>query len=289
MDATTRIEKALEAALERAEVPESPPKLAAAIRYAVFPGGARIRPRLCLAVAQACGEDQPSLTDAAASAIELLHCGSLVHDDLPCFDNAAIRRGKPSVHKMFGETEAVLAGDALIVMSFDCLARAAALVPKRLPGLTMLIARATGVPNGIIAGQGWESEENISLARYHRQKTGSLFAAATVAGALSAGAEPDRWRRLGECIGEAYQVADDLHDLLSSAEDTGKPQGQDKMLNRPNATSELGIDGATGRLEDLLSEAVESIPPCRGANELRGVIMAASKAFVPKGLARRAA
>ena len=95
------------------------------LRYAVFPGGARIRPRLCLAVAQACGEDQPAVTDAAAAAIELLHCASLVHDDLPCFDDAPLRRGKPSVHRAFGERLAVLAGDALIVLAFETLARAA--------------------------------------------------------------------------------------------------------------------------------------------------------------------
>ncbi len=108
MDATTRIEKALDAALERAEVPECPPKLAAAIRYAVQPGGARIRPRLCLAVAAACGDDHPALTDAAAAAIEILHCASLVHDDLPCFDDAELRRGKPSVHKAFGEDQVII-------------------------------------------------------------------------------------------------------------------------------------------------------------------------------------
>ncbi|MGQ0455674.1 MAG: polyprenyl synthetase family protein [Hyphomicrobium sp.] len=289
MDATTRIEKALEAAIERAEVPESPPKLAAAIRYAVFPGGARIRPRLCLAVAAACGDDQPVLTDSAAAAIEMLHCASLVHDDLPCFDDAELRRGKPTVHKAFGESQAVLVGDALIVMAFEGLARGAALTPARLPGLVMTIARSTGMPNGIIAGQAWENEPSIQLSRYHKAKTGSLFAASTIAGALAAGAEPDRWRLLGERLGEAYQVADDIHDLLTASEDMGKPSGQDAAHNRPSATAELGLSGAVDRLQQLLSEAVGSIPPCPGAQELRGIIMAASKAFVPKGVAQRAA
>lgn len=289
MDATTRIEKALEGAIERAEVSESPPKLAAAIRYAVFPGGARIRPRLCLAVAAACGDDHPHLTEAAAASIEMLHCASLVHDDLPCFDDAATRRGKISVHKAYSEAQAVLVGDALIVMAFEALGRGAALVPARLPGLITTIARSTGMPNGIIAGQAWESEPNVSLSAYHKAKTGSLFAAATVAGALAAGAEPDRWRLLGERIGEAYQVADDIHDLMSKSEETGKPSGQDAMHGRPSATAELGYDGAVARLQDLLSQAIHSIPPCPGAAELRGVIMAASKAFVPKGIAQRAA
>jgi geranylgeranyl pyrophosphate synthase len=96
-------------------------KLAAAMRHAVFPGGARIRPQLCLAVARACGDSDPALADAAAAAIELLHCASLVHDDLPCFDDAPLRRGRASVHCAFGERLAVLAGDALIVQAFQTL------------------------------------------------------------------------------------------------------------------------------------------------------------------------
>ena len=104
---------------------EGPPLLAAAMRHAVFPGGARIRPQLCLAVARACGDAHPALADAAAAAIELLHCASLVHDDLPCFDDAATRRGQPSVHAAYGERLAVLAGDALIVLAFQTLAAAA--------------------------------------------------------------------------------------------------------------------------------------------------------------------
>jgi len=99
----TRIERSLSQALAAGESPEGPPLLAAAMRYAVLPGGARIRPRLALAVARACGDDEPDLAAAAAAAIELLHCASLVHDDLPCFDDAPLRRGKPSVHKAFGE------------------------------------------------------------------------------------------------------------------------------------------------------------------------------------------
>src|SRR5262245_7582368 len=103
MDAIGRLERALSDALLLADGPDAPPRLAAAMRYAVFPGGARVRPKLCLAVAAACGDDAPALADSAAVAIELLHCASLVHDDLPCFDNASTRRGKPSVHQAYGE------------------------------------------------------------------------------------------------------------------------------------------------------------------------------------------
>src|ERR1700743_274413 len=124
MDVATRIKKALNDAVGRADQPACPPRLAAAMRSAVFPKGARGRPRLCHAVASACGDDQPGATDAAGAAIELLHCASLVHDDLPCFDNADVRRERPSVHAAFGEPLAVLAGDALIVLAFQTMARA---------------------------------------------------------------------------------------------------------------------------------------------------------------------
>lgn len=289
MDASLRIEKSLEAVIERIEVPGSPPKLAAAIRYAVFPGGARIRPRLCLAVARACGDDEPQITDSAAAAIELLHCASLVHDDLPCFDDAATRRGKASVHKAFGESEAVLTGDALIVAAFEALAYGTAMVPNRLPGLIMTIGRASGMPMGIIAGQAWECEPSVSLSAYHRAKTGSLFAAATASGALAAGVPADGWRTLGASIGEAYQVADDIQDTLNDPEKIGKPCGQDLAHGRPSAVAELGFDGAVKRLRALITEAVDSIPPCPGAVELQAAILAQAKRFVPSGIERYAA
>ncbi|TXN21400.1 polyprenyl synthetase family protein, partial [Methylobacterium sp. WL19] len=138
MDANRRIEQALDAAVAHAEAPGAPPLLAEAIRYAVFPGGHRIRPRLCLSVARACGDDDPAASDAAAAAIELIHCASLVHDDLPCFDDAPMRRQKPSVHAAFGEPLAVLTGDALIVSAFETLARGAARSPARLAALVGL-------------------------------------------------------------------------------------------------------------------------------------------------------
>ena len=132
MDVMTRIERSLHEVVAQADQPGCPPRLAAAMRHAVFPRGARIRPRLCLAVAAACGEDAPAVSEAAAIAIELLHCASLVHDDLPCFDDAETRRGRPSVHRAFGEPLAVLAGDALIVLAFQTLAQGAATAPLRL-------------------------------------------------------------------------------------------------------------------------------------------------------------
>src|SRR5690349_11323225 len=143
MDAVGRIEQALNHAVGRADGPSCPPRLAAAMRAAVFPRGARVRPRICLAVADACGEDDPAIADAAAASIELLHCASLVHDDMPCFDDAATRRGRPSVHAAFGEPLALLAGDALIVLAFQNLGRTAH-APQRLASLLMLISRSVG-------------------------------------------------------------------------------------------------------------------------------------------------
>ena len=188
MDVTSRIERASDRGNGARGGPGMSHRLAAAMRYAVFPRGARVRPRLCHSVAAACGEDHPLATEAAGAALELLHCASLVHDDLPCFDAAEMRRGRPSVHKAFGEPLAVLTGDALIVLAFQTLARIQC-APERLATLTLTVAQSVGVPSGIVAGQAWECEPQIDLAHYHRAKTGALFAAATVAGAASAGAD----------------------------------------------------------------------------------------------------
>ena len=289
MDTSTRIERTLEAALRRAQAEPSPARLGSALGHALFPGGARVRPALCLAVAQACEADLPPLSEAAAAAIELMHCASLVHDDMPCFDDAGVRRGRPTVHVAYDEPLALLTGDALIVMAFEVLAHASAAAgaeaPRRLPGLVGTLAKATGMPGGIVAGQGWESEAAIDLAPYHRAKTGALFVAATRMGALSAGADPMPWRCLGEKLGEAYQVADDLRDAVCSAEELGKPGGQDAAHHRPNAVSELGLSGAVARLEGLLSEASDSIPDCRGAEALRGLVAVQAKRLMPRDLA----
>ncbi len=297
MDGTTRVEEALAGAIERAlsaalasvETPGAPPGLTAALRYAVFPGGARIRPRLCLAVACSCGDDEPGAADAAAAALEFLHCASLVHDDLPCFDDAPLRRGKPSVHRAFGERLAVLTGDALIVLAFQTLARGLACTPGRLAPLLMIISRSVGMPNGIVAGQARECEPAVDLAEYQQEKTGALFAAATMAGAAAAGADPAPWRRLGEKLGEAFQVADDLHDAAGNPDTLGKPIGRDVALDRPSAVRSLGFDGAIARLNLLVDEAAASVPPCPGAEGLRELIVLETQRFLPKELWRRAA
>ncbi|MFO0736502.1 MAG: polyprenyl synthetase family protein [Labilithrix sp.] len=284
---TTKIDAALASAISDDQ--GAPPKLSSAIRYAVFPGGARIRPRLCLAVAEACGNDAPAVVEAAACALELVHCASLVHDDLPCFDDASTRRGKPSVHRMFGEPLAVLTGDALIVLAFETLARGASQVPSRLAPLTLTLARAIGTPGGLIAGQAWESEPAVPLEPYHRAKTGSLFMAATMSGAIATGRDPQPWRAMGERLGEAYQVADDLLDALARRDEAGKPIQQDAALGRPNAVAILGVEGAVTRLRQLVAEAAASVPACAGAPVLRGLVLEMAERLVPASLKQFAA
>ena len=281
-----RIDQALRAAVALAEGPGGPPKLAAAVRHAIFPGGARIRPQLCLAVARACGDHHPALADGAAAAIELMHCASLVHDDLPCFDDAATRRGVASVHTAYGERLAVLAGDALIVLAFQTLALAAQPTPHRLPALLSLLARRVGGPTGIVAGQAWECEPFVALAAYHRAKTGSLFAACTEAGALAAGADAAAWQPFGLCLGEAYQVADDIRDVAVAPELLGKPQGRDIALCRPSCATELGLGGAISHFDQLLARAVDAIPACAGAPALRALVRAESERLVPQATVR---
>jgi geranylgeranyl diphosphate synthase, type II len=288
VDAGYRIEQGLQAAIARADVPGCPPKLAAAMRHAVFPRGARVRPRLCLAVAAACGDDEPLLSEAAATSIELLHCASLVHDDLPCFDDAPTRRGRPSVHRSFGEPLAVLTGDALIVLAFQTLGRFSHR-PQRLALLLMTISRSVGVPFGIVAGQSWECESHVDTAYYHRSKTGALFAAAATAGAAASGSECESWRTLGEKLGEAYQAADDIRDAVGDADEIGKPTGRDAILGRPNVVIELGLAGAMQRLEQLVGEAIFAIPSCSGAADLKSLIRLEAKRLLPKKLAQSAA
>ena len=280
----TALSERIEAAIERAlalDIREAPPRLAAALNYAVFPGGARIRPSLCLAVARACGEDAPDLVDASAAALELIHCASLVHDDLPCFDDADTRRGKATVHRAFSEPLAVLTGDSLIVQAFDVLAAAGTQHPGRALALVRILAQRTGMPGGICAGQGWESEPTVDLRAYHLSKTGALFMAATQMGAVAAGQAPEAWEELGARIGEAFQVADDLRDALYDAETLGKPVGQDERNIRPSAVAQLGVPGAIRHLQNTMAGAIASIPSCPGEAWLAAIVRDYAQKMTP--------
>ena len=283
MKIADRIEATITAAIAQGQGGVAPPKLAAALNYAVTPGGARIRPTILMSVAMACGDDRPALTNAAAAALELVHCASLVHDDLPCFDDADMRRGKPALHRAFSEPLAVLAGDSLIIMGFHVLARAAGDAPARAITLLDILGTRTGMPFGICAGQGWESESQIDLSAYHQAKTGALFIAATHMGAVAAGQEAEPWAELGARIGEAFQVADDLRDALCDEAALGKPAGQDDLHGRPNAVAAYGVQGAVKRFDDILGGAISSIPACPGEAALAQMVRAYADRLVPAG------
>jgi geranylgeranyl diphosphate synthase, type II len=280
MDAAQLFEQSLERAMVSTKSADCPPLLASAMHYAVFPGGARVRPRLVLAVAQACRASDMKQAVAGAAAIEMLHCASLVHDDMPCFDGSALRRGKASVHVAYGERIALLTGDALIIQAFETVADYSK--------LTRIVAQATGAPSGICAGQAWECEPKMDLVRYQRAKTGALFAACTQAGAAAAGQDHVPWRKVGMLIGEAFQVADDLRDVAGVSGELGKPTGQDAANGLPNMVSTLGYEGALHHLERLLERVQEAVPDCDGRDALGAQIVAASRAMVPKQQAEMA-
>jgi geranylgeranyl diphosphate synthase type II len=193
----------------------------------------------------------------------------------------------PTIHKAYGERIAVLTGDALIVMAFQGLVAAAGQSLNRLAPVLNTIMKGVGSPHGIIAGQAWECESKVSLRVYQQAKTGALFTAATTAGAISAGADPKPWLLLGDSLGEAYQVADDVRDVIGDMQSLGKPIGKDEELDRPSATRELGLSGAVEYFDHLVEKAVLSIPDCTGAPMLRKLVAQESERLVPNALFQR--
>ena len=233
----------------------------------------------------ACGDGDPDAADAAAAAIELLHCASLVHDDLPCFDDADLRRGKPSVHVAFGEPLAVLAGDALIVLAFETLARGARPRPAALPRLTRIVgARRSARPHGIVAGQAWECEAAVVADRLSaRQDRRPVRRRDAWPAPRRRGRRASLAARSARKLGEAYQVADDLRDVLCDEEELGKPIGQDAAraaAERRRATWHRRRQGACSRR--WCAARPRAIPPCPGAEELRALIKASDRAVLPQ-------
>jgi geranylgeranyl diphosphate synthase type II len=214
----------IEAALDRflPARDTQPEPLHRALRYAVFTDGERLRPQLLLRVAQACGAGAAEFDLAlrAACAVEPVHIASLVHDDLPCFDNAPLRRGHPTVHVLFGEARALLVGDALLTQSFEVLLGASRSQAARALRIGQLLARAAGSSCGLLASQELELDtlaESLlteSSTRYHTMKTGALFGMAAESGAIAAGLrKTEDWARLGRLIGQGYQLAHALQAL----------------------------------------------------------------------------
>lgn len=284
MSSIQRFEIRMAEVIARASRDCCPPRLAEALRYALFPGGGRVRPRIVLACAEANGGNDPVLESSTAVALELIHCASLVHDDMPCFDDAEIRRGKPTLHRVFGEPTALLVGDALISLAFEELARAVSGQPERMARLICILARGLGSSQGIIAGQAWESEPSIDLVKYHRAKTGALFEAAAEMGAVAAGVDGEPWREVGRLVGEAYQLADDLADVAGDQSSLGKPVGQDEVSGVPNAVRDLGLKGALARLEEHILAARTAVPDCQGREHMVAMLEAIGLRLCPPHL-----
>jgi geranylgeranyl diphosphate synthase type II len=170
----------------------------------------------------------------------------------------------------------------LIVMAFEVIGRAGGAHPERLGSVLGAVGRGVGAQEGIVGGQAWECEPRVELGRYQRAKTGALFVASTCGGAIAAGAPAAPWQRLGDCLGEAYQVADDIRDVMGDAAQLGKPVGQDAHHGRPSAAAELGLVGALHRFRQLMQEAVDSVPACTSRTAMRHLVLRESERLVPQ-------
>lgn len=253
-----RVESVLDLALPPATEP--PRTLHAAMRYAVLGGGKRIRALLAYAAGELVSAD-PNTVDAMACSVELIHAYSLIHDDLPCMDDDAMRRGRPSCHVAFGEATALLAGDALHSLAFETLARTEL---HELPARIALLARAAG-SRGMAGGQALDlahvgtAMSQPELELMHRLKTGALLHAAARLGALCGrpmtSSEGEALDRFAATLGLAFQVVDDVLDVEGSSQSLGKTAGKDAAQGKPTFVGSLGLRGAKDRVEALRIEA----------------------------------
>jgi len=257
-----------------------PPRLVAAMRHAALGGGKRLRPFLLVECAALFGVPRTGALLAGA-ALECMHGYSLVHDDLPAMDNDDLRRGRPTVHKAFDEATAILAGDALLTLAFDLLARAevhpAADVRIALVGE---LARAAGL-GGMAGGQmldlaaegrfGAVSLGESEVATLQAMKTGALILFACRAGAILGRADKighAALARYGAAVGQAFQIADDLLDIESDAATLGKAAGKDAAAGKATLVAVLGRDGAHARLAALVAEAEAALAPFGGKGDI---------------------
>jgi geranylgeranyl diphosphate synthase type II len=188
----------------------------------------------------------------------------------------------PSVHAAYGQAIAVLVGDGLIVQAFDVVARLGTdHDPRRIVGLLRLLSTASGTREGIVAGQAWESEPAPPLERYHHAKTASMFRAAAMMGAVAAGADPTPWQLVGDAVGEAYQLADDLLDAIGDPTQAGKPVGRDAALDRPSAVTRLGAHEALARFDRRVEEAVAAVPDVPGRAAVAALLQSIALRLLP--------
>lgn len=260
-----RVEASLDAALP--DPVRAPQRLHAAMRHATLGGGKRMRPLLVYAAGTMTGADEGVL-DAPATAVELIHAYSLVHDDLPAMDDDALRRGQPTVHIAFDEATAILAGDALQTLAFEVLAGSDAGAVLRVAWLQTL-AQASGVA-GMCGGQALDIDATgqlqslQALQHMHALKTGALIRASVRLGALAGGVEEATLQRLdafAQALGLAFQVRDDILDVEASSQILGKTAGKDAAQSKSTYPALLGIDGAKARLDALAIQMRQLLEP----------------------------
>ena len=259
-----------------------PARLAAAMRYSTLSGGKRLRPILCLLATEACGGNFEAALPAACAA-EIIHTYSLIHDDLPAMDNDDIRRGRSTCHRAFDEATAILAGDGLLTLAFELLAREIKPEAVALHCIAIL-AEASGVV-GMVGGQMADLQAErcsknegkkepdprtisettktfLSVEEIHRRKTGALLEAPLQIGAVIAGASEiclNAFHRYGKAIGLAFQIVDDLLDIQGEESKLGKRVGKDSELGKWTYPRFFGVDGSRRRVEELAEEAIAAI------------------------------
>ena len=252
-----------------------------AIRWSLFAGGKRFRPALVIAVGEVFGAPVDDLLRTAC-ALEMIHTYSLIHDDLPSMDDDDLRRGRPSCHRQFDEATAILAGDALQSIAFQTIAEDEGLDSATRARVISELARASGTPSGMVAGQAYDLEAEsrdvtaADLEEIHRHKTGALIRAAARTGAIIADASPgqlDSISRYGAHLGLLFQITDDLLDVTASADALGKTPGKDARSSKATYPSLYGIDATQKLAETVHRDACHALEEVeRPTKTLRDIV-----------------
>ena len=247
-----------------------------AARYSLFGGGKRVRAVLCLAVCEML-DGSPELAECYAAGVEMLHCYSLIHDDLPCMDDDDLRRGRPSCHKAFGEAAALLAGDALLTAAFETLAAARGTARQNVQAVQTL-SRAAGA-TGMVWGQEqdlyYEEHPDLvgaeQLKSIHRSKTGELIRAAALLGAIAANASKEQCAAVGEyadAVGMVFQIMDDVLDVTATEQELGKPIGSDAENGKTTFVTLYGVERSQQIAGQLTQDACAKLKEAFGARSL---------------------
>jgi len=254
-----------DASLERLLPAETayPPLIHQAMRHSVFAGGKRLRPILAMEAARMICGSLPGGVDELGAALEMLHTYSLIHDDLPALDNDDLRRGRSTCHKAFGESTAILAGDALQTCAYQVLARLHC-APEARVRIIEEVARGTGTVDGMIGGQVMDLEaqhtapDAKTLEYIHRSKTGALITSCLVSGGIYAGGDQnavEALRTFGRSVGLAFQIADDILDITQSSEQLGKTAGKDLASEKVTYPALFGIEESARQADALVAAA----------------------------------